>query len=1710
MSESDITFVYSSDEEEEDEEINKEKSKSTTKKKKRIKIVPMNYFTTEYWTPYRTNFETSHGRSLDEIEKFLNQIQMPHHVFGRENVRATQFVKKISEIRVFNAYRRDYQYKNHPRVRREMQKHVLIRQPRMVNLSLSPTSDSSVSTKSTCEEVPNISNTYVPKFTTSYFVEGERPDYHPNNMFRTKGQKISLLESNEYIEPEQLYIRDGVSYDIDKFRVFLEVLDANFWKLLPKDTFPRLILGSQAWGPLYGYHCKIQPWSRTSYLDPEETLKFHGDKLHFSPIINQMGCLCRAPFEVWIEQKHGYDFIMAMNERGWHVGLNDNRQRTRNMLDWDTCKRNPPSICTVLSALQDIRVTNVMMRMQGMRWKVAKKDDPVSYFLDGLENMQQLFREGGCELSLTHIDIAQEWQIPTKVSNPEDGFPHDVKIPRWTSSGKDANRRSTEFYCTKKSKYAKTTVEYYPMFTGLTGVKDGGITITNSGCHRSKYCNGLSKMTCYLGTLHHTMRERRVNIPDLNSFQCRQMEDWSIRKTQIYCQSLATDLTKMASLLLNERIPFQMRTEMKFRFSFSKCDANSELRTQFGLRHFIAICNDIDDIRDTWRVSLSRRPVYLSGICKAVQLNIGQMYREVSRRMKGTLKEYMPGNSFKYFRYLNSNVLCNLGFSGTRVDQWKFQWLCLPPGERPDYDGVAFLYQLQQLQEEQYESLLGDKLSRVLNARKDNHAKGEIPKMGAYLLLDQYGIPTEAGLQRIFNAEREREHMKKRLRGEPIPRSLFHYHLDFLEKTLKLTKHYRIQRTKQYNLRDQDSPNPVPSYGPIIATRKFLEKCDITQGKDIPRVNGIGIRFYPLHIVITPRVFDGLRCNHALQNATYERLMKIIGISLEQNDEDEEDTNINKDFTSFLQRQLDMEYKIHTEADIEAVNCALDRAPVDEEEYYLWLDQEPISYPIHSDEANRELSRLILKKGKKAPGIKNLSEDTIDTIKTSLNFPSSKEILHRMANVRLGFKFPKISTITHSKMLEEIAREYGYKFKSREIQDRDSHYDLMPEVNAIYEGTITVNNQTYNFADWINDDTVYYPNMKNKNVGYELVRNILKKNRKYASVEPLSPNTILAIKNNPRVCCIVATLRPFCRHHLGMKIPMTLKKLEIYHILASFYGYYLVPEERSVRTPSVVYQDEFDFTNSPPPLQPLSKVLPRFVHEETAEHINFSDVTTDEEENLNEEAPMTQEETKTQEGHMGSDRGLVEDLFNKYSKNYSDRIWTSSQPPQESLETQEGLTMESLNRNHRGRRKDGLVETNDIILETVPGKSTMEPRLVTRTERPKITRLRTSFGYPEPRQRPVKNSIILGTQVTKKKKRRTGIHGYGFHNRPPPPPPDSTDDEAEIQLPPQRHVSTEASGHPRHRIRDKTSGFIGIRNASNQCYVNSVLQLLRHTGSFNTNFSRTVQHYMASATDTNDTMSCEFVNFLTCYKVQPMSLGPIDIHSFHKARMKHLGDFSANGQECAAHFLQQLLSTMENEVDCERLIRVEFEIRVAHLLTCKSCNWDKNPMEEKFRTLLLSFPGLKFQIRSLSDLIVGDFKNWNEPIEVHCDCCGKDRLFTSRKVPTTAPKNLLFNLKRYFYDNGAYRKTTTRIKLPDNYNFEVENMVGGVTIVPYKLTAVIVHEGQRVDQGHYTCFVKIGDNWIKCNDGEIQQLDMRCKYFIEMNSYIVLYSRKDT
>jgi hypothetical protein len=882
-------------------------------------------------------------------------------------------------------------------------------------------------------------------------------------MQRKEGLPTSLLGDYQLFKNEKLFIAPGKMFDVDKFRVFITLNKDQTYRGGDNNILANIILEKDNWGGLFGQLAQIELWAHQKYPKTDETAKapFPADgNLDFSPndCMRAMQCICRNPFEVWIHKDYGIPFIRTMTKYGWPMLHYKKRFTTHVLIDPSSCRKNPPPISTVFKALGEIQVGHIMMKKHGMRWTVTGTGSPVLVFFRGLEQIRSEIHAMGGRVDLTHIDIAQEMTVNTSPTNSTEAqgshssenvstdtptgsqgqnkyLPNDVRIPRWHYNQESKSRVAKNLYSTtfRKKRGSRpgtgTIVHKYPQFNGLTGIRDGGVTIENPYCYRSTNGNGMFKLTCYLGTIYHAMRERNGGMPNLNSYQNLFLKDWTSRKAKQHCHDLMKDLYKLTSLLLNVSVPFNMRSEAKFRFSYSEKDENSDLRLQFGLPHFIAVCNDIDSIRDAWQIEMSQTPVYLSGAVHAVMLNVGQMLREVSNRLTMTVDQLMPGNMFWYFRYLNTNALCNLGFTGSRVEQFKNKYLNLDEEERPDPDGIAYLYYIQKRRKENYQRDCHLAELMTEDERMKKYRATGLPKH-VVDLLDPYGLPTPAGIDLLLVKKAKLytddvDQIARNRSKEEREKIFRNFVIKYWRQRKHMTLEYRHASYKAMQITvDASNENDCPVLGPPMASRQFLDRVDPTNGFGIPKDNGIGIEPYALHPVITPRIFGigaTINSNIRVNNVVYERWLKHM--------KESEHVNVTQPMTEDAALAFDRFFQSESIKEREGEDgndeiSLIDVAP--SRGYNEWLRREPVSYRKDIRESNIELTRLILSKGTDYTSIP-LPSNTVEYLKNNLNFCANRDTMRAVLREMLRFHVTRRATKV--KMLDDLASTYGYTFK---------------------------------------------------------------------------------------------------------------------------------------------------------------------------------------------------------------------------------------------------------------------------------------------------------------------------------------------------------------------------------------------------------------------------------------------------------------------------------------------------------------------------------------------------------------------------------------------------------------------------------------------------------------------------------------------------------
>jgi hypothetical protein len=125
--------------------------------------------------------------------------------------------------------------------------------------------------------------------------------------------------------------------------------------------------------------------------------------------------------------------------------------------------------------------------------------------------------------------------------------------------------------------------------------------------------------------------------------------------------------------------------------------------------------------------------------------------------------------------------------------------------------------------------------------------------------------------------------------------------------------------------------------------------------------------------------------------------------------------------------------------------------------------------------------------------------------------------------------------------------------------------------------------------------------------------------------------------------------------------------------------------------------------------------------------------------------------------------------------------------------------------------------------------------------------------------------------------------------------------------------------------------------------------------------------------------------------------------------------------------------------------------------------------------------------------------------KVHCQKCGTKRTATKGLRLATAPSILVCHLKRFAYDEyGELVRLRKKVRFP--LRLEIGDFMSRVNKArppPYDLVAVLVHQGQSCDSGHYISYVKNNGEWFLCNDSVVEKVDIST--VLDQQAYILMY-----
>lgn len=254
----------------------------------------------------------------------------------------------------------------------------------------------------------------------------------------------------------------------------------------------------------------------------------------------------------------------------------------------------------------------------------------------------------------------------------------------------------------------------------------------------------------------------------------------------------------------------------------------------------------------------------------------------------------------------------------------------------------------------------------------------------------------------------------------------------------------------------------------------------------------------------------------------------------------------------------------------------------------------------------------------------------------------------------------------------------------------------------------------------------------------------------------------------------------------------------------------------------------------------------------------------------------------------------------------------------------------------------------------------------------------------------------------------------------------------------------------------------GLKNLGNTCFINSSLQCLIYTPP--------IQNF-------RHVCSLDFCILTALQKLAEAPPG-VAVPEEIVGRMKYFGRQFRRGQQEDAHEFIRCLMDKIHERD---FVTTTFGGKLRSLVKCLHCNSHSKTFD-KFLDLSLELTSsdvLTCLRRFCSEETLSDSELY---------FCGKCR----RRVPSTkqltikkAPMILTLHLKRFSNDG---KKDNREMTYPADIQLPVVRMIGMTESTPYKLYAILVHDGYASRSGHYYAYILAADDrWYEVNDARTEE-----------------------
>ncbi|XP_012268109.2 uncharacterized protein LOC105693037 [Athalia rosae] len=206
------------------------------------------------------------------------------------------------------------------------------------------------------------------------------------------------------------------------------------------------------------------------------------------------------------------------------------------------------------------------------------------------------------------------------------------------------------------------------------------------------------------------------------------------------------------------------------------------------------------------------------------------------------------------------------------------------------------------------------------------------------------------------------------------------------------------------------------------------------------------------------------------------------------------------------------------------------------------------------------------------------------------------------------------------------------------------------------------------------------------------------------------------------------------------------------------------------------------------------------------------------------------------------------------------------------------------------------------------------------------------------------------------------------------------------------------------------------------------------------------------------------------------------------------------------------LAPTNDETICHKNpIDENFQLHLMEHYTCKGC---KKNRQKKVDNLML-FVDIPFDDDNLSPIdLQNAVENIFAPEDRHLTCgtCKHDA-HTMRTTFRRQPNILTLQVKRYgMSSEGIFAKISTDIKIPKNLDLGATLLIDGLNESnTYEPICIIAHAGGTMDCGHYTSYVRRGNQWYHYNDMNVVPMtEEEALSAAQMTAYLVFFVKSSS